>query len=682
MSDNIDEAKRRLPLPDLMVRLGLGEHARKSAQCPFHYDRHNSFSVWQTDNGHHCFKCHSGCGQGDEINFLALHRGLSPGDATKLFLEMAGVSDLGPVKAKPPAIRSEPSDKPQQPFDWQTCVDAFTDKQIAHVAKWRGFPPEFVREKRDAKQIGIYDGCIAFPIHNNGKIVGCHYREKGGKNWYYFPKGIKAAPLVLGEPVPGEPVHVFESYWDADAFMAVSGERPGIIVTRGSGNGPLVAGLIPASSTAYLWTQNDEPNPKTGKKAAEEWQATVCANTSAMVKLARIPEQFKDLNDWIRADSSAADLMKAIEAAETIREMLSPEKLFNDIKQFLSRFIVFSQPEHLDVVALWIFHTWVVDQFDFTPYIYLHSPVMRCGKTQVQKVVEPLVRNPLRTCNVSEAALYWEIEESHPTLLWDEIDSVFGNRKSAEANENKRALINAGYERGLKAIRMERGGSGGFHKVSFDPFCPKMLAGIGRLPDTIIDRSISILIHRRLKIQPCQKYRHRDRASAKPLHDALKAWAADPGPLKTLRSSQPQMPDCMSDRQEDIWEPLLVIADAIGGDVPRLAREAARGLCGNDDELGYGTTQLLAIKKIVGDRDRITSADLINGLWEADALPPRLMEDDEPNHKKIGHWLSKFIQSYGGKPARQLWFDDRNLRGYEAADLKQLFERYCPPDVT
>jgi len=31
----IDEAKRRLPLPDLMSRLGLGGHAKKSAHCPF-----------------------------------------------------------------------------------------------------------------------------------------------------------------------------------------------------------------------------------------------------------------------------------------------------------------------------------------------------------------------------------------------------------------------------------------------------------------------------------------------------------------------------------------------------------------------------------------------------------------------------------------------------------------------
>src|SRR4029077_1958948 len=131
------------------------------------------------------------------------------------------------------------------------------------------------------------------------------------------------------------------------------------------------------------------------------------------------------------------------------------------------------------------------------------------------------------------------------TLLFDEVDAVFGNKKTAESNESKRSLLNAGYERGAVAWRNERR-EGKFVPVSFDAFCPKILAGIGRLPDTIVDRSIPILIHRKLKTQPCQKNRRRDRALAKPIYDALEAWSKD----VDLRASQPQMPDFMSDRQE------------------------------------------------------------------------------------------------------------------------------------
>src|SRR5262249_20492454 len=366
---------------------------------------------------------------------------------------------------------------------------AFREKDLERLSQWRGLSPEICSWLHKQWFIGLYNGCIAFPVHDRARnIVSIHYRKKDG-SWFYFPQGIKTRPLIIGKLVPGDTVHVFESQWDAFAFMDKSGERHGIIITRGASNGALVTDVIPQGANLYLWPQNDAP--------AEKWLNDVCAHAKCTVNRAKIPAPHKDLNDWARGGATHKDLSDAIINAETIHETppaLSPEQLFHAIKSFVTRYVVFGQPEHADVIALWIMHTWVADCAEFTPYIYLHSPVMRCGKTQVHRVVEPLVKNPLRTCNVSEAALYREIDESHPTVLWDEIDSIFGNRKSSEANENKRALLNAGYERGMRAIRMERG-SGGFVKISFDPFCPKILAGIGRLPDTIIDRSIPILIH-------------------------------------------------------------------------------------------------------------------------------------------------------------------------------------------
>src|SRR5262249_7621725 len=128
------------------------------------------------------------------------------------------------------------------------------------------------------------------------------------------------------------------------------------------------------------------------------------------------------------------------------------------------------------------------------------------------------------------------------------------------------------------------------------------------------------------------------------------------------------------------WEPLLAIADSVGGDVPRLARAAVEAVSENGDEPSYGADQLAAIRELIGDKNRITSAELIEGLWETEELPGRLMEDAEPNCKKIGHWLSKFIQSYGGKPARKLRFGDQTFKGYESAELKSIFDRYCPPE--
>jgi hypothetical protein len=149
MSD-IAEAKGNLPLPGLMHQLGLGEHAKKSARCPFHDDKHNSFSVWQKD-GRWFGKCHTGCGQGDEINLLEKHYGISNGEAIKRYLELAGVNSSAPIGQTPNSDRATPrpnDTKPCKAFDWHACVKALTEKHVEQLAKWRGYLPEFCRSIR------------------------------------------------------------------------------------------------------------------------------------------------------------------------------------------------------------------------------------------------------------------------------------------------------------------------------------------------------------------------------------------------------------------------------------------------------------------------------------------------------------------------------------------------------
>jgi CHC2 zinc finger len=90
----IDQAKRRLPLPDLMRELGHQEK-RRTARCPFHSDEHPSFSVFHSSDGKGWqWKCHAGCGHGDEIDFLAKHFNISRRAAIKRYLDMAGFAPV------------------------------------------------------------------------------------------------------------------------------------------------------------------------------------------------------------------------------------------------------------------------------------------------------------------------------------------------------------------------------------------------------------------------------------------------------------------------------------------------------------------------------------------------------------------------------------------------------------
>jgi hypothetical protein len=293
MSD-IDDAKQGLPLPPLMKREGLGEHSKKSARCPFHDDQHNSFSVFQNGAGLWFWKCHAGCGEGDEITFLEKRRRISRGDATKLFLEMAGANGAAPSPSK----QESPST-----LDWRACVNAFTDTDVLRLVLRRRYSRKLCSWLNENGLIGKYKDYFAFPIHDRtGNVVAVHY-QLDDRSWRYHPRGANVRPLVIGNLIPGDPVHVFESQWDAFAFMDVSGERSGIVITRGAGNGKLVSNVIPHGSAVYLWTQNDA--------AGEKWQKDICAVIKAAVKRVKIPAPHKDLNDWTRAGATSDDLLAA-----------------------------------------------------------------------------------------------------------------------------------------------------------------------------------------------------------------------------------------------------------------------------------------------------------------------------------------------------------------------------------
>src|SRR5262249_54081591 len=135
---------------------------------------------------------------------------------------------------------------------------------------------------------------------------------------------------------------------------------------------------------------------------------------------------------------------------------------------------------------------------------------------------------------------------------------------------------NAGYRRGGAGTVYRMGGASKTTLQDFSVFCPKAFAGIGDLPDTISDRTIRIRLERRKRNgeEEIERYRIREQTdAAAELRDKL-AQSLDPH-LDHLRDLHPDLPDQLDDRAQDIWEPLLAIADLAGGDWPARARTAA-----------------------------------------------------------------------------------------------------------
>ncbi len=207
-------------------------------------------------------------------------------------------------------------------------------------------------------------------------------------------------------------------------------------------------------------------------------------------------------------------------------------RLLDDVRTFVRRYVVLNDAQ-LTAVVLWAVHTHVIDAFEVTPFLAINSPEKRCGKTRLLDVLELVVARPWRTIMPSEAVLFRKIAAVAPTLMLDEVDAIF-NAKNTNT-EPLRAVLNAGNRRGTSVPRCVGPQQ---QLVDFGIFCPKALAGIGTLPDTITDRSVVIRMQRKRKDEMAERFRMREAApEAEELHRRLVAWAE--GAVVELEAARP-----------------------------------------------------------------------------------------------------------------------------------------------
>jgi hypothetical protein len=373
----------------------------------------------------------------------------------------------------------------------------------------------------------------------------------------------------------------------------------------------------------------------------------------------------------------------------TSAQMLPVElaNVLNSISEFLQRFIVFSSPAQPTAIALWVAHTWALDAFDYTPYLRVDSPEKQCGKSRVLDCLELITPKAWRTISPSEAVLFREIDRDRPTLLLDETDTLFCNGKDDRA-ESLRALLNAGFERKATVPRCVGQGSS-FAVQHFAVFCAKAFAGIGSLPDTIRDRCILVRLVRKSRNESVERFRKREaEATAAPISGALEAWAKCTENIAALRASRPSIPDELSDRQADICEPLLAIADLAGGEWPSRGRNALVLLCtseAEDDSRGVKLLSAIRDEFVDADVNRLATKELLDRLvdQETDAPWAGWWENDLRNGNTRGPAakLAQLLKPFGIH-ARGIRLDNGTTpRGYMRQDFEDAWRRYCPSRV-
>jgi len=355
--------------------------------------------------------------------------------------------------------------------------------------------------------------------------------------------------------------------------------------------------------------------------------------------------------------------------------------LLDTVLVFIRRFVVLRPTEAL-LTALWIVATHTIDAFDYTAYLHITSPLPECGNTRTLEVIEALVPRPWLTGRVTSAVLMRKVDGEAPVLLLDESDAAFsGPEDYAEA---LRGLLNSGFARtGVASSCVGQGAQ--LTWKDFKTFCPKAIAGIGSLPSTVESRSIPIALKRRTKGEVVEKWRRRAAwADADPIRVALIEWASrHTSELKVL--SPPTMPDGLSDRAEDVLEPLFTLADVAGGAWPQAARHAAVELMGHSArteaaaDQSIGLELLADVKRVFvakNNPEKIGTEDLLAGLCVLDDSPWATFTKGD---KLTPHKLARLLRGFDIRPPTKMRAGaEKPFRGYELAALEDAFARYLP----
>ena len=267
-------------------------------------------------------------------------------------------------------------------------------------------------------------------------------------------------------------------------------------------------------------------------------------------------------------------------------EPVEGARLLDELRDFVRQYLVL--PDHAaEVIALFVAHTYLLDAAEFTPYILVTSPVRECGKTTLLELLEHLVHRARGTASITASALYRLIDSERPSILLDEVDTRLGG----EGGESLRRVLNSGFRRNGK-FTIAIGGRRGVG--DFSTFSPKVLAGIGRVWDTVASRSIPIRLQRASpdELEGLTRIRgHLINGICLPFRRKLRRFADDTESM--LREIDPVTPRELGARQCDVWRPLLAIAEVTGARWSVTARAAARAILGAAEEDGDAGLRLL-----------------------------------------------------------------------------------------
>ena len=208
------------------------------------------------------------------------------------------------------------------------------------------------------------------------------------------------------------------------------------------------------------------------------------------------------------------------------------------------------------------------------------------------------------------------------------------------------------------------------------------MAGIGSLPDTVLDRALVVRLERRPPGQDLPLWRDRDRAAIERVQRQVNKWTDDNAEAIVAQWKDVAFPTGLHDRARDAWEALLAIADVAGGqwagDTGRAWRACEYVNVDTGDEESGAREKLLAdlqqVFREAGDPDALATSSILDALQAMEGRPWSEWKRGKPLSPR---GLSDLLKPFKVKP-QDVRLGGRVLKGYKRDPLERVWRAYFP----
>lgn len=249
------------------------------------------------------------------------------------------------------------------------------------------------------------------------------------------------------------------------------------------------------------------------------------------------------------------------------REVNIPE-LYERIYDYIRRFVFLADTRVISYLSLWVMGTYLFTIFRYYPYIWLNAE-KGSGKTLLMEILAAIAFNGELVTNPTEATLFRDVAGNMTSLFIDEVENL--RKQDKETAGAVMAVLNTGFCKSGIVKRNVKNSEGNYVVKPFSTYSPKVFAGINEISDILRDRTVCIRLLKKKENEVAERYKETDavlklqRQIRNDLYVFALTCASQIAALSREQEGQIQGLGHLANRELDIWEPIILLANVIDG---------------------------------------------------------------------------------------------------------------------